>query len=146
MQIRDVRDDERAWHRTASFGYARQYPPAVAGALLSAIAHGRSLVVRADSGDGLILVETTRTGGTVTHAAPGDDVAASWHDDRGTLFGRLPPDAGFVAVEVEGDEEATVHLAGGVWLAALPVPASATVVFHDARGGETARHRVDPPD
>jgi len=145
MQIRDVRDDERAWHRTASFGYARQYPPDVAGALLSAIAHGRSLVVRDDGDDGLVLVETTRSGGSVTRAAAGDDVAASWHGDRGTLFGRLPPDAGFVAVEVDGGAEATVHLAAGVWLAALPEAASATVVFHDAGGAETARHRVDPP-
>jgi hypothetical protein len=117
----------------------------VAGALLSAIADGRSLVVRADGADGLILVETTKSGGSLTHAAAGDDVTASWHADRATLFGRLPPDTGFVAVEVDGGAEVPVHLAGGVWLAALPAPRAATVVFHDARGAETARHRVDPP-
>jgi hypothetical protein len=117
----------------------------VAGALLSAIADGRSLVLRTDGGDGLILVETTRTGGSVARAAADEDVGAAWHADRATLFGRLPPDAGFVAVEVDGGEEATVHLSGGVWLATLPVPATATVVFHDARGGETSRHVVVPP-
>jgi hypothetical protein len=116
----------------------------VAGAHLSAIVDGRSLVLRAD-GDALVLVETTRTGGSVTRAANGDEVAAAWHADRATLFGRLPPETRFVAVEVDDGAEVRVHLADGVWLAALPAPAPATVMFHDARGAETARHRVAPP-
>ncbi len=123
---------------------ARQYPPVVASALLSAIADGRSLVVRDDGSGGLVLVETTRSGATVTAAAPEDGITAARSLPGPILFGRLPPQTGFVAVETPGDG-ARVHLASGVWLATLPGPATATVVFHDARGRETERIEIDAP-
>jgi hypothetical protein len=121
----------------------------VADALLSALAGGRSLVLRDDGAGGLVLVETSRSGASSTHAPAGEPVGAAWAEGRGVLFGRLPADTGFVAVEVDspGDENrARVHLAAGVWVAVLPAAIPAVVVFHDARGGETARLQVAPPD
>lgn len=122
----------------------RQYPPAVAGALLSAIADGRSLVVRDDGSGGLVLVETTRSGATQTAAAPQDGITAARSLPGPVLFGRLPPHTGFVAVETPEDG-VQVHLAGGVWLATLPRPSAATVVFHDVQGRETERVEIEAP-
>ncbi len=120
----------------------------MADALLSALADGRSLVLRGDGAGGLVLVETSRTGASTTHAPVAAPVGAAWTGSRGVLFGRLPAETGFVAVEAEagGEDLARVHLNAGVWLAVLPAAAPATVVFHDARGVETARLRVTPPD
>jgi hypothetical protein len=123
---------------------ARQYPPAVADALLSAIADGRSLVVRDDGSGGLVLVETTRSGATMTAAVPEKGITAAPSLPGPVLFGRLPPRTGFVAVETPEDG-VRVHLASGVWLATLPHPATATVVFHDAQGRETERIEIEAP-
>jgi hypothetical protein len=121
-----------------------QYPPDVAGALLSAIADGRSLVLRDDGSGGLVLVETTRNGATLTAAAPDEGITTAPSLPGPVLFGRLPPQTGFVAVETPEDG-ARVHLASGVWLATLPRPATATVVFHDAQGRETERIEIEAP-
>jgi hypothetical protein len=121
----------------------------VADALLSALADGRSLVLRDDAAGGLVLVETSRSGASSTHAPAGEPIGAVWGRERGVLFGRLPADTGFVAVEADapgGDDRARVHLAAGVWLAVLPAAVPAVVVFHDARGAESARLRVAPPE
>ena len=116
----------------------------MADALLSAIADGRSLVVRDDGSGGLVLVETTRSGATMTAAASADGITAVPSLPGPVLFGRLPPRTGFVAVE-SPEDGVRVHLASGVWLATLPHPATATVVFHDAQGRETERIEIEAP-